>query len=64
MSSPYTMDRRGSWAVGGMTLVGVGVGFIFLRTSVFFFVASILVGIGLGLVIAAVISRAGADTRA
>jgi len=64
MSSPHTMDRRGSWAIGGMTLVGLGVGFVFLRTSVLFFVASILIGIGIGLVIAAIISRKGVDTRA
>ena len=53
------MDKndRSSWAIGGTTLIGIGVGFIFLQTSVLFFVASILVGIGLGLVIAAIISK-------
>ena len=53
------MDDRGSWAVGGGTLVGVGVGFIFLQKSALFFVASILIGIGAGLVIAALISKKG-----
>ncbi len=47
---------KSSWAIGGTTLIGIGVGFIFLQTSVLFFVASILIGIGLGLVIAPIIS--------
>lgn len=48
---------KSSWAIGGMTMVGIGVGFIFLQTSPLFFVASILIGIGLGLLIAAIISN-------
>ena len=50
-------SEKGSWAIGGTTLIGVGVGLIFLKASAIFFVASILIGIGLGLVIAAFISR-------
>jgi hypothetical protein len=48
---------RSSWVVGGTTVIGVGVGLIFLQTSVLLFLASILVGIGAGLVIAPFISR-------
>lgn len=48
---------KSSWAIGGTTLIGVGVGLIFLKTSVLFFVASILIGIGSGLLIASFISR-------
>lgn len=48
---------KGSWVIGGTTLIGVGVGLIFLKTSVLFFVASILIGIGSGLLIASFISR-------
>jgi hypothetical protein len=33
---------KSSWAIGGTTLIGLGVGLIFLKTSVLFFVASIL----------------------
>ena len=54
------MDKKSdksSWAIGGTTLIGVGVGLIFLKTSVIFFVASILIGIGSGLLIASFISR-------
>jgi hypothetical protein len=47
---------KSSWAIGGTTLMGIGVGFIFLKTSALLFVACILIGIGLGLVIAPIIS--------
>ena len=47
------MDEVGSWAVGGMTMVGIGVGFVFLTASPLLFVASVMVGIGSGLLIAA-----------
>ena len=48
---------KSSWAIGGTTLIGVGVGLIFLKISVIFFVASILIGIGSGLVITSFILR-------
>jgi F0F1-type ATP synthase assembly protein I len=48
---------KSPWAIGGTTLIGLGVGLIFLKTSVLFFVASILIGIGAGLVITSFISR-------
>ena len=54
------MDKKidkSSWAIGGTTLIGTGVGLIFLKTSALIFVASILIGIGSGLVIASLISR-------
>lgn len=47
---------KDTWAIGGMTMVGVGVGLIFVRTSAILMVASILIGIGLGLVITSLIS--------
>ena len=50
-------DDKSTWVIGGTTLIGIGVGFIFLRTSILFFVASILIGIGSGLVITSLISR-------
>ena len=49
-------DDKSIWVIGGTTLMGVGVGFIFLKTSGLMFVASILIGIGAGLVIAPIIS--------
>jgi len=51
------INDKSTWVIGGTTLIGIGVGFIFLQESALFFVASILIGIGLGLVIASLISR-------
>ena len=51
---------RGAWAIGGTTMIGLGIGFIFIQTNIFIFLASLLSGIGLGLVIAALLpSRRG-----
>lgn len=49
-------DDKSTWATGGGLLVGVGVGFFFLQTSALAFVGSILAGLGLGLIITAIIS--------
>ena len=51
------MDNRSSWAIGGGLLIGLGVGFFFLQVSALAFVGSILGGLGLGLLIASLISR-------
>lgn len=48
---------KSTWIIGGTTLIGVGAGFIFLPESALLFVASILIGIGVGVVITALISR-------
>ena len=56
MKNANKKDDKSSWAIGGTTLIGIGVGLIFLRTSPLLFVASILIGIGLGLVIVSIIS--------
>jgi len=56
MNKTDEKDDKSSWVIGGTTLIGIGVGFILLQTSVFLFVASILIGIGLGLLIAPIIS--------
>ena len=52
----HKKDDKSTWVIGGTTLIGIGVGFIFLTTSALLFVASILIGIGCGLVIASLIS--------
>lgn len=46
-----------TWPIGGMVLVGTGVGFIFIETSPILFVASVLVGLGLGLVITSILTK-------
>ena len=47
----------GAWIIGGTTLVGIGFGLIFVQRSALLFVASILIGTGAGLVIAAIMGR-------
>jgi len=47
---------KSTWAIGGGVLLGIGVGFFFLQTSALAFVGSILAGLGLGLVVTAIIS--------
>lgn len=50
-------NDKSNWVIGGTTLIGIGVGLFFLKTSALFFVASILIGIGSGLVLAPFVSR-------
>jgi hypothetical protein len=49
-------DRSG-WAIGGGLLIGLGVGFFFLKTSALAFVGSMLTGLGVGLMVASLIPR-------
>jgi hypothetical protein len=50
-------DDKSTWAIGGGVLIGIGVGFFFLRESALEFVACVLIGLGLGLVITTLVSR-------
>ena len=49
-------NDKSTWAIGGGILIGIGVGFFFLRESPLAFVGSMLAGLGIGLVITALIS--------
>jgi hypothetical protein len=49
-------DDKSSWAIGGGILIGLGVGFFFVQKSPLIFVGSILAGLGLGLMITALMS--------
>ena len=49
-------DDKSTWAIGGGILMGIGVGFFFIQQSPLAFVGSMLVGLGIGLVITALIS--------
>ncbi len=53
-----TSDKKdkSSWAIGGTTLIGLGVGLFFLQTSPIWFVACLITGIGVGLVLTAFLS--------
>ena len=57
MDETSKKDDKSSWAIGGGLLIGMGVGFFFLRISALAFIGSLLTGLGLGLVIATIISR-------
>lgn len=52
-------DDKSTWAIGGGVLLGIGVGFFFLQVSALIFVGCILAGLGLGLLITAIISKKG-----
>jgi hypothetical protein len=49
-------DDKSAWIIGGTTCIGIGVGFVFLHTSALLFIASIMIGVGVGLVAASVLS--------
>jgi len=49
-------DDRSTWAIGGGVLIGLGVGFFFLKASALAFVGSLLAGTGLGLMVTSIIS--------
>ena len=49
-------EDKSTWAIGGGLIMGTGAGLFFLQTSALAFVGSILIGLGIGLLITAVIS--------
>lgn len=46
-----------SLAIGGGLLLGLGVGFFLFHISVFFFIGSMFVGLGLGLLVSALMAK-------
>ncbi len=48
---------KSDWATGGGLLMGIGAGFFFMPSNPFAFVACLLLGLGLGLVVTALISK-------
>ena len=56
MSGENELLDKSTWAVGGGTLLGLGIGFFFLQQSVFAFVGCLLGGIGVGLLVTAILS--------
>ncbi|MFT4832387.1 MAG: F0F1-type ATP synthase assembly protein I [Psychroserpens sp.] len=57
----YTMtdkkDNRSSWAIGGGLLIGMGIGFFFLEKSPLAFIGCMFIGLGVGLLISAILSK-------
>jgi hypothetical protein len=57
MDDTNKKEDRSTWAIGGGVLIGAGVGLFFVREHPIAFVASLLVGLGLGLIVTALVSR-------
>ena len=55
-STKKKKEEKSNWAIGGTTMIGLGFGLIYLQTSVLIFIASIIMGVGLGLIIVPVLS--------
>jgi len=55
------MMRNRASIIGSSTLIGLGVGFILLKFSGLYFVASLFIGIGIGLLIDYLVSRKYVD---
>ena len=49
-------EDKSTWAIGGTTMIGVGVGLIFVQTAPLLMAASVLIGVGVGLLITSIIS--------
>jgi len=50
-------DDKSEWIIGGTTIIGLGIGFIFFKTSVYIFLACLLIGVGVGLVLTPIIAK-------
>lgn len=50
-------DDKSTWAIGGGLLLGLGVGFFFLKASALALVGSMIAGLGLGLIITSILSN-------
>jgi len=48
---------KSDWATGGGILLGLGVGFFFLKINIFAFVGCILAGLGVGLIGTSIVSK-------
>ena len=57
MNVPNKKEDKSSYAIGGGVLMGIGAGIFYIRTYPLGIVAFTLIGIGLGLMIAAIISK-------
>jgi Na+/melibiose symporter-like transporter len=58
MEETFRIEDKSTWAIGGGMLMSIGAGFFFLRESPLAFVGCILLGLGLGLMVTSMISRA------
>ena len=57
MDKSNKKEDKSTWAIGGGVLIGVGAGIFYIKTFPLGIVAFTLIGIGLGLIVASIISR-------
>ena len=57
MDKTNKKEDKGTWAIGGGVLIGVGAGIFYIKTYPLGMAAFTLIGIGLGLIITSIISR-------
>lgn len=57
MSDENNKLDKSTWAIGGGALMGLGVGFFFLYQSALYFIGSLIAGLGLGLLVTAILSK-------
>ena len=57
MEKTNKKEDKSTWAIGGCLLVGIGVGFFFVRENPMALVACLLVGLGMGLLVTAILSK-------
>ena len=57
MEKQNNSSDKSTWAVGGGVLLGVGIGLIYLQQSALAFVGCTIAGLGVGLVITALLSK-------
>ena len=56
MGDANEKNDKSTWAIGGGLLLGLGVGFFFLKASALAFVGSMIAGLGLGLMVTSILS--------
>ncbi len=57
MNDVNDKSDKTTWAIGGGVLIGLGVGFFFLHQSVLYFIGSLLAGLGVGVLVTAILSK-------
>ena len=57
MSDVSNKSDKTTWAIDGGFLLGLGVGFFFLQQSALYLVGSLIAGLGVGLLAAAILSK-------
>lgn len=63
MEDKKQVADKSNWAIGGGVMLGLGVGLFFLKESPLAFIGSLIGGLGLGLIITAIISSASSGSR-